>query len=57
VKPKIPRALDPKILAKHVNNPIIIKDTKKALKYAKNKAKKDDLILVTGSIYVVGEVV
>jgi dihydrofolate synthase/folylpolyglutamate synthase len=57
VKPKIPRALNPKILAKHVNNSIIIQDTKKALKYAKNKAKKDDLILVTGSIYVVGEVV
>ena len=57
VKPKIPRALDPDILAKHVKHSIIIQDTKKALKYAKNIAKKDDLILVTGSIYVVGEVV
>jgi len=58
VKPKIPRALEPKILEKCVKKDyIIIKDTKKALKYAKNIVKKDDLILVTGSIYVVGEVI
>ena len=58
VKPKIPRALDPKILAESINkNYIIIEDTKKAMKYAKKIAKKDDLILVTGSFYVVGEVI
>lgn len=56
-KPSIPRALDPEILAKHVKNSIIIKNPKEALKYAKKIAKNDDLILVTGSIYVVGEVV
>lgn len=58
VKPKIPRALDPKILANYARkNYVIIEDAKKALKYAKNTAKKDDLILITGSIYVVGEVI
>ena len=57
VKPSIPRALDPKILAKHVKNCIIIQNPKKALKYAKKTANKDDLILITGSIYVVGEVI
>lgn len=57
VKAKIPRALEPEILAKHVKNPIIIKNPKKALRYAKEIAKNKDLILVTGSIYVVGEVV
>jgi len=57
VKPKISRALDPKILAKYIKKPIIIKDTKKALKYTKKTAKKDDLILITGSIYVVGEII
>lgn len=58
VKPKIPRALEPKILAKEIKKDcIIIKDAKEALKYAKKTAGKDDLILVTGSIYVVGEVI
>ncbi len=58
VKPKILRTLNPKILAKDIKrNYIIIEDIKEALKYAKKIAKKDDLILVTGSIYVVGEVI
>ncbi len=56
VKPSIPRALEPRILAKDLKNYIIIEDAKKALKYAKRIAKDNDLILVTGSIYVVGEV-
>lgn len=58
VRPKIPRALNPKILAKCIDKDfMVIEDSKKALKYAKKIAKKDDLILVTGSIYVVGEVI
>jgi len=56
-RPNIPRAQDPKILAKQVKDPIIIEDTKKALDQAKKMAKKDDLILITGSIYVVGEAI
>jgi len=57
-KVKIPRALEPKVLAKYVGkNYIIIEDAKKALRYAKEIAKKDDLIVVTGSIYLVGEVI
>jgi dihydrofolate synthase/folylpolyglutamate synthase len=57
VKPKIPRAIDPKELTKYTKNYRIINDTKEALRYAKKLAKKDDLILITGSIYVVSEVV
>ena len=57
VKPKIQRAQDPNILAKQVKDPIVIEDAKEALKYAKKIANKDDLILITGSIYIVGEVI
>ena len=58
VKPDIPRAMNPKILAKQIKKYyIIIENPKKALKYARDIAKKDDLILITGSIYVVGEVI
>ncbi len=35
---------------------LIIKDAKKALEEAIKSAKRDDLILVTGSLYLVGEV-
>ena len=55
-KPKYERAAEPLKIKKYFNNAIIINDTKKALKYAKEIADKKDLILVTGSIYVVGEV-
>lgn len=57
VKARIPRALEPETLAKQIKNPIIIKNPKKALIYAKKIAKKNELIVVTGSIYVVGEVI
>ena len=58
VKPKIPRAQDPKILAKYVKkNYIIIENAKNAFKYIKKKTNKNDLILVTGSFYVVGEII
>ena len=36
---------------------IIIEDVKKAFSYAKKISEKDDLLLVTGSFYVVAEVV
>ncbi len=57
VKARIPRALEPETLAKQIKNPIIIKNPKKALTYAKKIAKKNGLIVVTGSIYVVGEII
>ncbi len=57
VRPKIQRAQDPKLLAREIKDPIIIEDTRKALYHAKKVAGKEDLILVTGSIYVVGEVI
>jgi len=54
-KPKIKRALDPKKLVVKKDKKII-KDVSKALGYAKKVANGDDLVLVTGSIYTVGEV-
>ncbi|MBW2974934.1 bifunctional folylpolyglutamate synthase/dihydrofolate synthase [Candidatus Woesearchaeota archaeon] len=62
VKPPIPRALEPKVMGEYLNKGlgrdyIIIENPKKALVYAKRTAEKDELILITGSIYVVGEVI
>jgi len=56
-KPNTERAEEPEELKKLTNtrNEIII-DVKKALKKAKKLANPDDLILITGSIYIVGEV-
>ena len=34
----------------------LIKDPKKALKKAKDNATKDDLIIIFGSIFIIGEV-
>ncbi len=51
------KALEPKIIKQYFNNSIIIKNPKQALNYAKKLAKKDDLILVAGSIFLVGEVI
>jgi len=57
-KAKINRATDPKELAKYVDKEYkIIEDVKEAVGYAKSISKETDLILVTGSIYVVGEVI
>ena len=56
-KPKYERAAELLKIKKYFYNPIIINDTKKALKYAKKISKKNDLILVAGSIHVVGEVI
>ncbi len=55
-KPRIERAAMPKNIAKFVHKKtIIIKNVNDALEYAKIKAKKNDLILLTGSIFTVGE--
>ena len=52
------KAEKPKIMQKYFKtNSIIINNPKKALKYAKKIAAKNDLILVTGSIFLVGELI
>ncbi|MFH0868285.1 MAG: folylpolyglutamate synthase/dihydrofolate synthase family protein [Candidatus Woesearchaeota archaeon] len=60
-KPQMYRKLDPKIMlkkmGKHKKDITIIDDPKKALKEAKRTAGKNDLILVTGSCYLVGELI
>jgi len=60
-RPNSFRALEPRILAKEVEKYskyfLIIKDPSRSLKYAKSIKGKEDLILVTGSIYVVGELI
>ncbi|MCK5283708.1 MAG: bifunctional folylpolyglutamate synthase/dihydrofolate synthase [Nanoarchaeota archaeon] len=56
-KPKIERASNPGELSLFTNQrKEIIPDVNHALKKAKKIANKEDLILVTGSIYTVGEV-
>ena len=55
-KPKTDRAEEPENIAKFIGKEYrIIKDVKEAVKKAKSIAEKNDLVLVTGSIYVVGE--
>ena len=50
------KAEKPKIIKRYFNkNALIIENPKEALKYAKNIASKKDLILITGSIFLVGE--
>ena len=57
-KSRSEKAADPEIIKKYFSkNPIIINSTKDALNYAKKIAEKNDLILVTGSIYMVGEII
>jgi dihydrofolate synthase/folylpolyglutamate synthase len=57
-----PRAIEPEIMAKEIisndknKDFIVIKDVKKAVGHAKSLAREKDLILVTGSIYLVGDV-
>lgn len=57
-KAENPRAADPRKLAAyfHGKEVVITDSLKKALSQAKAVAKKGDLILVTGSLFVVGEV-
>ncbi|MDD5086820.1 MAG: bifunctional folylpolyglutamate synthase/dihydrofolate synthase [Candidatus Nanoarchaeia archaeon] len=54
-KASLSRSKEPEEIAKYFENIEIIPDLKKAIKYAVDKAEKNDLILITGSIYVVGE--
>jgi dihydrofolate synthase / folylpolyglutamate synthase len=53
-----PRAAEPQRLLRYFSNNSILltHSTSEALNLAKSKIKKDDLILVTGSLFVCGEV-
>jgi dihydrofolate synthase/folylpolyglutamate synthase len=58
-KPLIDRALEPETLYEVskglVRNIKIIPDVKGAIDYAVETASKDEVICITGSLYVVGE--
>jgi dihydrofolate synthase/folylpolyglutamate synthase len=54
------RAENPEMIKEHINpndrNVYVTQDTQEALEKAKSFAKSDDLILVTGSLFIVGEI-
>lgn len=57
-KSRSEKAAEPEEIKKYFNkNTKIIKNPKDALNYAKKIAGKNDLILVAGSIYMVGEII
>ncbi|MDD5178294.1 MAG: bifunctional folylpolyglutamate synthase/dihydrofolate synthase [Candidatus Nanoarchaeia archaeon] len=55
-RPKIERAANAKEVAGYFKKSIVIEDSIKAVGYAKKLAGKDDLVLVCGSIYLIGEI-
>jgi dihydrofolate synthase/folylpolyglutamate synthase len=59
-KPGLERAADPEIIKneteKYIRNIVVKENVKNALDYAKSFAKKNDMILITGSLYTVGDV-
>lgn len=54
-KPAIERAAPPELLALSVPGATVAADVKSALSVAKRDAGKEDLIVVTGSLYTIGE--
>ena len=54
-KASISRAEDPEILAQFFTSSIIIRDPKQAIYYAK-AIRKNETILITGSIYLMGDI-
>lgn len=54
-KPDTQRALSPYKMAGLIENCIVTEDVRSALKKAKMMANESDLILITGSLYTVGE--
>ena len=56
-KSRSEKAAEPEAIKKYFQNPIIIKNPKEALNYTKKIAEKNDLVLVAGSIYMVGEII
>jgi len=49
------KAINPSKIKKYFKNSVIINDPNKALSYARKYLSKKDLILITGSIFLVGE--
>lgn len=45
-----------KVVLKYNSNCIAVEDYKEALKIAINEAKEDDLILISGSLYMIGDI-
>lgn len=54
-KPSIERALSSKDMKAHVKDAVATESVREAMKQAKNLARSEDLILITGSFYTVGE--
>ena len=54
---KSERAMDVSTARKYFANALIVKNSKKALEYAKKIANKEDLILAAGSIFMIGEII
>ena len=54
-KAKITRAMQPEEVAGYLRNAIIIHKLKDAIAFAKKTSGKKDLIVITGSIFLVGE--
>jgi dihydrofolate synthase / folylpolyglutamate synthase len=54
-KASVSRSKEPEEIAEYFKNATILPDLKKAIKYAVENSEKNDLILITGSIFVVGE--
>ncbi|MBU1202395.1 MAG: bifunctional folylpolyglutamate synthase/dihydrofolate synthase [Nanoarchaeota archaeon] len=55
-KANMTSARNPEEIAKHLQNSIVTHNLKEAIKTAERNAGKNDLILITGSIFLVGEV-
>jgi dihydrofolate synthase/folylpolyglutamate synthase len=59
-KPDTVRAADPEIIKneaeKYIRTVVVKDNVKKALDYAKSIAKEKDMVLITGSLYTVGDV-
>jgi len=54
-KAKITRAMEPEDVAGYLRNAIVIRTLKDAVAFAKTTSGKKDLIVITGSIFLVGE--
>lgn len=54
-KPSIERALSTEEMKAHVNGAVATQSVKEAVEQAKRIARREDLILITGSFYTVGE--
>lgn len=54
-RPDMERALAPSLMKTYAKDAIVAEDTRSALKIARTLSEENDLILVTGSFYTIGE--